>query len=105
MHYPIVDFLNAVTGWDLTADEYFKTGKRILNLRKAFNIREGLRPADSKLPPRAVGSPPLNDGHLKGISVNVDALERDFHDLLGWDPVTGGPTSETLKEMELDGFF
>ena len=105
IHYPIVDFLNAVTGWDLTADDYFKTGKRILNLRKAFSVREGVRPADSKLPPRAVGTPPLTDGPLKGISVDVDSLEKDLHNLLGWDPGTGGPTSETLKEMELDGLF
>ena len=105
IHYPIVDFLNAVTGWDLTADDYFKTGKRILNLRKAFNIREGVTRADSKLPPRAVGIPPLTDGPLKGISVDVDSLGKDLYDLLGWDPGTGGPTSETLKEMELDGLF
>jgi aldehyde:ferredoxin oxidoreductase len=105
IHYPIVDFLNAVTGWNLTADEYFKTGKRILNLRKAFTVREGVRPVDSKLPPRAIGTPPLTVGPLKGISVDVDSLEKDLHNLLGWDPGTGGPTSETLKEMELDSLF
>lgn len=105
IHYPIVDFLNAVTGWDLTADDYFKTGKRILNLRKAFNIREGVTQADSKLPPRAVGIPPLTDGPLKGITVDIDSLRKDLYDLLGWDPGTGGPTPETLKEMELDGLL
>ena len=105
IHYPIVDFLNAVTGWDLSADEYFKTGKRILHLRKAFSAREGVRPADSKLPPRAVGSPPLTDGPLKGITVDMDSLEKDLNDLLGWDPATGSPTAETLKEMELDDLF
>jgi aldehyde:ferredoxin oxidoreductase len=105
MHYPIVDFLNAVTGWDMTADAYFKTGKRILNLRKAFTVREGVQAADSKLPPRAIGNPPLTDGPLKGVSVDVDSLEKDLFNLLGWDATTGGPTSETLKEMELDGLF
>ncbi len=74
-------------------------------MRKAFTVREGVRPVDSKLPPRAIGTPPLTVGPLKDISVDVDSLEKDLHNLLGWDPGTGGPTSETLKEMELDSLF
>ena len=103
--YPMVAYLNAVTGWDLTPDEYFKTGKRILNLRKAFSVREGVRPSDSKLPYRAMGSPPLAHGPLKGISVDMEALEEDFFNIMGWDRDTGGPTPETLKDMELDHLF
>lgn len=104
-NYPMVDFLNAVTGWDLTPDEYYKTGKRILNMRKAFNAREGVRPSDSKLPPRAIGNPPLTQGPLKNISVDMEALEEELFKIMGWDLETGGPTSETLKEMELDDLF
>lgn len=105
MHYSIVDFLNAVTGWDLTPDEYFKTGKRILNLRKAFTIREGVLPGDTKLPPRAIGKPPLTHGPLKDVSVDIETLGKELFNILGWDQNTGGPTSETLKEMELDNLF
>ena len=104
-NYPMVDFLNAVTGWDLTPDEYYKTGKRILNMRKAFNAREGVRPSDSKLPSRAIGNPPLTKGPLKNISVDIEALEKELFKIMGWDRDTGGPTSETLKEMKLDDLF
>ena len=103
--YPMVDFLNAVTGWDLTPDEYFKTGKRILNLRKAFNVREGIRPSDSELPPRAIGKPPLTQGPLKDVTVDIETLEKELYIIMGWDRDTGGPTAETLKEMELDDLF
>lgn len=103
--YPLVDFLNAVTGWDFAPDEYFKTGKRILNLRKAFNAREGIRPDDTKLPLRAIGTPPLTHGPLKNISVDIDSLEKELFSIMGWDPDTGGPTAETLREMELDQLF
>jgi aldehyde:ferredoxin oxidoreductase len=103
--YPIVDFLNAVTGWDLAPDEYFKIGKRILNLRKAFSVREGVRPGDSKLPPRAIGTTPLTQGPLKDVTVDIETLGKELFNILGWDPNTGGPTSETLKEMELDNLF
>ena len=45
MAYPdvnaFIDFMKAVTGWDLTADEIIKTGERIYNLRQAFNVTRG----------------------------------------------------------------
>ncbi len=103
--YPIVDFINAVTGWDLDGDEYYKIGKRLLNLRKAFNVREGVLPNDSKMPPRTIGNPPLTEGPLKNITVDMDALEKELYQIMGWDRETGGPTSETLKDMELDYLF
>jgi aldehyde:ferredoxin oxidoreductase len=100
--YPMVDFLNAVTGWDLAPDEYYKTGKRLLHLRKAFNVREGVLPGDFKLPPRAIGQPPLTLGPLKGISVDIDALEKELYTIMGWDLETGGPTADTMKDMGID---
>jgi len=100
--FPMVDYLNAVTGWDLSADEYFKTGKRILNLRKAFNVREGIRPQDTKMPSRALGRPPQTKGPLKGRSVDMDNLEKRFYEIIGCDPITGGPTDQTMKELEID---
>jgi len=100
--YPMVDFLNSVTGWNLSGDAYFETGKRILNLRKAFNVREGVRPKDTTLPPRALGRPPLTAGPLKGITVDIETLEKEHYRLMGWDLEVGGPTPEVLKEMEID---
>lgn len=105
LDYPMVDYLNAVTGWDLPADEYFKTGRRIQALRKAFNLREGLRPMDAKLHPRALGSPPLTAGPLKGKTIDPDSLQAVYYRILGFDPVTGGPTPETMQELEIDSLF
>lgn len=102
MDYPMVEYLNAVTGWDLEADEYFKTGQRILALRKAFNLREGLLPDDSKMPPRALGQPAQTKGPLKGITVDQAPMAETYYRLLGFDPNTGGPTPETLKNLGLD---
>ena len=52
---PLVEYFNAVTGWNLLADAYFKAGERILSLRKAFNAREGIKPGDHALSGRAIG--------------------------------------------------
>ncbi len=102
LDYPIVDYLNAATGWNLDADDYFKTGRRIQALRKAFNIREGLQPEDSKLHPRGLGRPPQSAGPLKGKTVDIESLEAHYYRNLGYDPATGGPTVQTLQELEID---
>ena len=69
-----------------------------MNLRKAFNVREGIRPEDATLPSRALGRPPLTTGPLKGITVNIEALEKEHYRLMGWDLEVGGPTPEVLKD-------
>ena len=102
---PVVAWLNAVTGWDMSPDEYFKTGERILALRKAFNVREGIKPADHKLSDRALGKTPLTKGPLKGATVDMDRLMKDFFDTVGWDLVSGGPTPEKMKELGIDSLF
>ena len=42
----LLEFINAITGWDMTLDELLTVGERIGNLRQAFNIREGLNPLE-----------------------------------------------------------
>jgi aldehyde:ferredoxin oxidoreductase len=102
---PVVDYLNAVTGWDLPADEYLKTGERILSLRKAFNMREGIRPEDHRLSERALGKTPLTAGPLKGARVDMDHLMQEFFDTVGWDIATGGPTPQKMQELGIDSLF
>lgn len=98
---PVVDYLNAVTGWNLSADDYLKAGERIFNLRKAFNIREGVTLEDSRLHPRAAGAEPLAKGPLKGVTLDMEMLTRGFCELAGWDYSSGGPTKEKLRELDI----
>ncbi len=102
---PITDYINAITGWKLTTADYFKTAERILSLRKAFNVREGLTPEDFKLHERAVGTPPLASGPLKGVTIEIEALQQLFFDLMGWEAATGGPSAEKQKELEIEHLF
>ncbi len=96
---PVVEYLNALTGWDLSNDEYLKIGERILCLRKAFNVREGVKIEQCKLPDRALGLPPLSKGPLKGITVDIGRLQKEFFETLGWNPLTGGPTKQKMDEL------
>lgn len=42
---------------------------------------------------------PLDKGPLKGKTIDMDNLMREFYETVGWDLTTGGPTSEKLKEL------
>ena len=97
--------MEPTTPFTHSADEYFRIGERILNLRKAFTMREGVKLEDQKLSDRAVGKPPLSKGPLKDVTVDMASLVRKFFETVGWDPVTGGPTNEKMKELEINSLF
>jgi len=98
----MVGFMKTVTGWDRSEDELLKCGERILNMRHAFNLREGINPLENKMPPRTIGRPPQKEGPLAGVSVDVEA--QIYWDLgaLDWSRVTTKPSRKKLLELGLD---
>jgi aldehyde:ferredoxin oxidoreductase len=100
-NYPLIELLNAVTGWEIDVTEALATGARIQTLRQCFNIREGIRAADVRLPDRMVGRPPLAAGPLAGVTIDVDSLARDYRSAMGWNAQTGVPEEATLKRLGL----
>jgi aldehyde:ferredoxin oxidoreductase len=101
-NYPLLEFLNAVTGWNMDISEVLSTGARIQTLRQLFNLREGIRQSNVKLPPRLVGIPPKDNGPLAGIKIDIDSLVFEYNKAMGWDPKTGIPTESTLERLGLD---
>jgi aldehyde:ferredoxin oxidoreductase len=96
-------YVNAVTGWKKTPEDYLRIGERIQNLRQAFNIKQGIQPMrDFTLPDRARGKPPLAYGPMKGVTVNAEMLQRDFLGCIGWDRETAVPTKAKLVELGLE---
>src|SRR5205823_919194 len=49
---PMIDYINAVTGWNVSIYELMKVGERNNTLARMFNNREGFTPADDVLPQR-----------------------------------------------------
>jgi aldehyde:ferredoxin oxidoreductase len=98
---PIFEWINAATGWKKTNDEYLAIGHRILALRQAFSVREGINPRSVRLPDRILGRPPLQKGPLAGVTLDNEASLRDYYQHLGWDPATGWPTRARFTELGL----
>ena len=99
---PLLDFINAVVGWDMTIEEAIQTGARIQTLRHMFNIREGVEPAKTHLMPgRMAGTPPKSEGPLKDITIDIDSLAKEYRKAMGWNPDTGHPTEDTLAKLGL----
>jgi aldehyde:ferredoxin oxidoreductase len=100
--YPIVDMLNAITGWNTNIDEFILTGNRILIMRYAYNLREGFKPLDYQLPPRIAGEPSLPAGPLKEITIDIQSLKEEAYKALGLDPETGAMDAAMLQRLGLD---
>jgi len=100
-YYPLLDFLNAVTGWQMDMGEALEAGARIQTLRQAFTIREGIKPSEIKLPARMAGIPPKSEGPLEGITIDVESLRSEYYKAQGWDPETGYPSDATLERLGL----
>ncbi|MFX0200740.1 MAG: aldehyde ferredoxin oxidoreductase C-terminal domain-containing protein, partial [Candidatus Hodarchaeota archaeon] len=86
-------------GREFTEVMFRRTGERIYNLARAFNIREGLTRANDILPKRLLEDP-MPEGPAEGHIINLDPLLDAYYEYRGWDK-DGKPTPEKLKELEL----
>ncbi|NQT38069.1 MAG: aldehyde ferredoxin oxidoreductase family protein [Planctomycetes bacterium] len=98
----LADALSLTTGTPYSLDDIQKIGARIATLRIGFNLREGVRNIDFAVPGRLIGSPPLEGGPLKGVTVDIDTQIREYNEVMGWDPETGVPRRQTLLDLDLD---
>ncbi|MGC9324717.1 MAG: aldehyde ferredoxin oxidoreductase family protein [Desulfomonilia bacterium] len=98
-----IDMLNPLCGWDMTDDEYWTTAKRIMTLERCFQVREGLRREDDKLPKRLM-TEKLPEGPKAGSVFTEEDLKKfqdEVYTYFGWDD-NGIPTDDTLKKLGLD---
>jgi len=103
----IIDFLNAVTGWSITPDEWYETlAPRTIQIQRAALLISGpdvkwdsLKDDDN--PPRFYE--PLPSGPKAGATIDrseFEKMRKDYYKAAGWDE-QGIPTSKTLKKLGL----
>jgi aldehyde:ferredoxin oxidoreductase len=79
--------LRHVTGWDITAEELRTTARRIVTLKKLFNIREGWTREEDTLPPRFLGEAlALGEQHEAALPrERLQAMVQAYYAGRGWD--------------------
>jgi aldehyde:ferredoxin oxidoreductase len=93
----IAKALSAATGWDIDKGELSMIGSRIFNLKRLYNVREGISRKDDNLPPRFLHErkgggtselPPLN------------VMLNEFYKLRRWDEF-GIPSEGLVQQLNL----
>jgi aldehyde:ferredoxin oxidoreductase len=99
-------YLRASTGQNFTIEQLNQIGDRILNLIRAFWVREyGSKwSRDLDVPPMRWFKEPLTDGPLKGAVLDLEKYNTMldiYYQKRGWTK-NGVPTKETLEQLGLD---
>ncbi|MEM4851106.1 MAG: aldehyde ferredoxin oxidoreductase family protein [Desulfurococcaceae archaeon] len=96
----IARLVEAVTGMKLSPLEVMAVGERVINVERAYIVREGVRRIHDTLPSRFLKEP-LEKGPSAGHVVELDAMLKEYYSVRGWDERTGLPTPEKLSELGL----
>ncbi|MHA1130225.1 MAG: aldehyde ferredoxin oxidoreductase family protein [Candidatus Helarchaeota archaeon] len=98
----IINALNYATGltYDLAALK--RTGERIINMKRLFNIKMGLTAKDDRLPRHVLE--PL-EGPLERNVPDLQLQLKEYYEFRAWDPATGKPSKKKLQELGLTEFI
>ncbi len=93
----------AVTGVELSREEFMRCGERIVCLEKAYNARLGISRKDDTLHGRWMHEPcPSGLGKGMKCADYLDGCLDEYYAERGFDPKTGLPRGEKLRELGLE---
>jgi aldehyde:ferredoxin oxidoreductase len=99
----LAEALSGVSGQEYSIHDILDVGARAQTLARLFNLREGFTAADDRLPKRVMTA--FDSGPIAGSAIAAEDLERfkrRFYEVMNWEPETGVPTEECLRELGLD---
>jgi aldehyde:ferredoxin oxidoreductase len=99
---PLIEALNAVTGWKFDRKRFFQTGERIFNLKRLYNNRLGIGAKDDVLPKRM-----RHEAKGGGTNDHLPPLEemmKEYYSLRSWNPDTGKPEATKIEELGLGAY-
>ncbi len=83
----MAELLTLVTGREWTAEEMGEVGRRVLNIGRAFNQREGFNRAHDTVPKRVIKDA-LKSGPAAGQVIPPEAFEdmlNQYYEVMGWN--------------------
>jgi aldehyde:ferredoxin oxidoreductase len=95
----IVKWYHDVTGGEMTVDDFMKTGERIFNLKRLYNVKLGISRKDDFLPFRSLTFKRMG----KGLTPNLPHFGQmlsEYYEYRGWSE-DGIPTPGKIKELGL----
>ena len=100
----IVESLNLITGWNITAAEAFKTSEKIWNLVRCHYLeRNRANGRTFDYPPARAWEDKIPSGPSQGKGLSKEQIEGlldDYYASRGWD-INGNPTREVLEDLTL----
>ncbi len=97
------EFIEAHLGFDMTAEEIYKTGERIYNLERLYGLEQDPEIKTRLHVPEQFSTPsPVKD--LDGAKFTKEQVEKmlsDYYEERGWDE-KGTPKEDKLDELDID---
>lgn len=93
--------IEAATGLKFNSNDIRNIGERIINIERAFLIREGIRREHDTLPKRFLEEP-IPSGASKGSIFELEEMLNEYYIEREWDIKTGIPTKEKLIKLNLE---
>jgi aldehyde:ferredoxin oxidoreductase len=78
------DMLHRVTGWDTTGDELRETARRIVGIKREFNLLAGWTLDEDTLPDRFLDTPLASDPSAALSREQLGLLVAEYHRQRGW---------------------
>ena len=83
----MAELLTLITGKEWTVEEMSEVGRRVINIARAFNQREGFNRAHDTVPKRVVKDA-LKSGPAAGQVIPPEAFEDmldQYYEVMGWN--------------------
>jgi len=91
----------AATGLDLDYPEFIKAGERVMNLDRAFNVRQGFGREDDH-PPIRMQTEDVPDFGYPALSPEIfEPMLDEYYEANGWSVTTSVPRRSKLEELGL----
>ncbi|MEM1706276.1 MAG: aldehyde ferredoxin oxidoreductase family protein [Thermosphaera sp.] len=91
--------VSAVTGWEITPEEFNTIGERIYNMERAFNALSFGDGEEYDTLPKRLLEEPMPEGPSKGHVARIREMLPEYYSARGW--IRGRPTRAKLEELGL----
>ena len=98
----LAEWFHLATGFEMDGPGYLEMGERIIQLKRLYNVKVGVRREHDTLPHRLL-TLPQPDGGAAGEVADLDVMLPELYRLRGWDD-EGIPTEATVHKFGLEEF-